>query len=80
VAFLGSTIKAQMWVGMIGVILGLAVVGLTDIILNDNSKSDINAIIAGKLLMDCCLTPALAIFQHKAVKIITAPENKQFII
>ena len=63
VAFLGSTIKAQMWVGMIGVILGLAVVGLTDIILNDNSKSDINAIIAGKLLMDCCLTPALAIFQ-----------------
>ena len=51
VAFLGSTIKAQMWVGMIGVILGLAVVGLTDIILNDNSKSDINAIIAGDLLI-----------------------------
>ena len=63
VAFLGRTIKAQMWVGMIGVILGLAVVGLTDIILNEKSKSDTNAIIAGKLLIDWCLTPALAIFQ-----------------
>ena len=51
-AFLGRTIKAQMWVGMIGVILGLAVVGLTDIILNEKSKSDTNAIIAGKLLID----------------------------
>ena len=47
VAFLGRTIKAQMWVGIIGVILGLAVVGLTDIIFNNNPNSDTKGIIAG---------------------------------
>ena len=52
-----------MWVGIVGVILGLGVVGLTDILTNNSAKSDTNAVIAGKFLIDWCLTPALAIFQ-----------------
>ena len=51
-AFLGRTIKAQMWVGIVGVILGLGVVGLTDILTNNSAKSDTNAVIAGKFLID----------------------------
>lgn len=51
VAFLGRTIKAQMWVGIVGVILGLGVVGLTDILTNNSAKSDTNAVIAGDLLI-----------------------------
>lgn len=51
VAFLGRTIKAQMWMGIVGVICGLAVVGLSDILTNGSSNKDTNGIIAGDLLI-----------------------------
>lgn len=51
VAFLGRTIRAQMWIGIVGVILGLAVVGLSDILFNTDKNKDTNGIVAGDLLI-----------------------------
>ncbi|XP_033763645.1 solute carrier family 35 member F6-like isoform X2 [Pecten maximus] len=51
VAFLGHNIKARMWAGMITVILGLGVVGVSDVVFGDKKSKDINGIIAGDLLI-----------------------------
>ncbi|CAG2235018.1 Solute carrier family 35 member F6 [Mytilus edulis] len=51
VAFLGRTIRAQMWIGIVSVIVGLAVVGVSDIIFNTDKNKDTNGIIAGDLLI-----------------------------
>jgi len=54
VAFLGQVIKRHMWLGMAVITLGLVCVGVSDIIFNENhdvSDSDLNAIIAGDLLI-----------------------------
>lgn len=37
-----------MWMGIVGVICGLAVVGLSDILTNGDKNKDTNGIIAGK--------------------------------
>ncbi|OWF42217.1 solute carrier family 35 member F6-like [Mizuhopecten yessoensis] len=51
VAFLGHNIKARMWAGMIVIILGLGIVGVSDIVLGDKKSKDTNGIIAGDLLI-----------------------------
>ncbi|KAL3861597.1 hypothetical protein ACJMK2_007623 [Sinanodonta woodiana] len=52
VAFLGRMIKPVMWAGMVMVTIGLAVVGVADIVFGDNtSTTDTNGIIAGDLLI-----------------------------
>lgn len=52
VAFLGRVIKQHMWVGMFTVLIGLLLVGLSDILFNNsNDQSNINGIIAGDLLI-----------------------------
>ncbi|CAC5373631.1 Solute carrier family 35 member F6 [Mytilus coruscus] len=51
VAFLGRTIRAQMWIGIVSVIIGLAIVGVSDIIFNTDKNKDTNGIIAGDLLI-----------------------------
>ncbi|XP_061197294.1 solute carrier family 35 member F6-like [Saccostrea echinata] len=52
VAFLGSTIRKMMWAGIFTVLLGLAMVGLSDILFGDQSaQTDTNGIIAGDLLI-----------------------------
>lgn len=47
VAFLRSNLQGYKWLGMAIVTLGLAIVGISDIMFNDNPKDDINAIITG---------------------------------
>lgn len=51
VAFLGRTIKTLMWIGIISVIAGLALVGVSDIIFGSNENKDTNGVIAGDLLI-----------------------------
>lgn len=48
VGMLGQHIKPFKWFGMLFVMLGLIVVGVTDIIYDDNPMDDKNAIITGK--------------------------------
>lgn len=47
VAFLRSRLQGYKWLGMGFVTIGLVIVGLSDILFNENSKDDINAIITG---------------------------------
>jgi drug/metabolite transporter (DMT)-like permease len=48
VAFLGSTVRKVMWAGIFTILLGLALVGLSDILFGDQSpQTDTNGIIAG---------------------------------
>ncbi|VDM85715.1 unnamed protein product [Strongylus vulgaris] len=51
VGMLGTRIQGYKWIGMILVILGLVVVGVTDIIYDDDPLDDKNAIITGNLLI-----------------------------
>ncbi|RCN39319.1 transmembrane protein C2orf18 family protein [Ancylostoma caninum] len=51
VGMLGARIQGFKWIGMIFVILGLVVVGVTDIIYDDDPLDDKNAIITGNLLI-----------------------------
>ncbi|XP_048733846.1 solute carrier family 35 member F6-like isoform X2 [Ostrea edulis] len=52
VAFLGSTVRKVMWAGIFTILLGLALVGLSDILFGDKSaQTDTNGIIAGDLLI-----------------------------
>lgn len=53
VAFLGRVIRKYMWVGMLTVLVGLVVVGLSDILFGENSDAptNTNGIIAGDLLI-----------------------------
>lgn len=51
VAFLGRTVKPLMWVGIISVIAGLALVGVSDIIFGSTEEKDTNGVIAGDLLI-----------------------------
>ena len=49
VAFLGSTIRKVMWAGIFVILVGLALVGVSDIIFgSDSAQTDTNGIIAGK--------------------------------
>ena len=49
VAFLGSTIRKVMWAGIFVILVGLALVGISDIIFgSDSAQTDTNGIIAGK--------------------------------
>lgn len=51
VAFLGSTIRKVMWTGIFIILVGLALVGVSDIIFgNTGAQTDTNGIIAGKLI------------------------------
>ncbi|KAK6057483.1 hypothetical protein COOONC_05001 [Cooperia oncophora] len=47
VGLLGARIQGFKWIGMVFVILGLAVVGVTDILYDDDPLDDKNAIITG---------------------------------
>ncbi|XP_052285284.1 solute carrier family 35 member F6-like isoform X2 [Dreissena polymorpha] len=55
VAFLGRVIQRHMWVGMLTVLTGLLLVGLSDILFKDsgssNSNTNTNGVIAGDLLI-----------------------------
>uniref|UniRef100_A0A0M3K0F6 Solute carrier family 35 member F6 (inferred by orthology to a human protein) n=1 Tax=Anisakis simplex TaxID=6269 RepID=A0A0M3K0F6_ANISI len=51
VAFLGSHLQGFRWLGMGFVTAGLVVVGVTDIVFDDNPKDDTNGIITGDLLI-----------------------------
>lgn len=52
VAFLGSTIRKVMWAGIFIILVGLALVGVSDIIFGDTeAQTDTNGIIAGDLLI-----------------------------
>ncbi|XP_022344733.2 solute carrier family 35 member F6-like [Crassostrea virginica] len=52
VAFLGSTIRKVMWAGIFVILVGLALVGISDIIFgSDSAQTDTNGIIAGDLLI-----------------------------
>ncbi|VDO86626.1 unnamed protein product [Haemonchus placei] len=51
VGMLGARIQGFKWIGMIFVILGLVVVGVTDILYDDDPLDDKNAIITGNLLI-----------------------------
>ncbi|CAJ0606055.1 unnamed protein product [Cylicocyclus nassatus] len=51
VGMLGARIQGYKWIGMILVILGLVVVGVTDIMYDDDPLDDKNAIITGNLLI-----------------------------
>ena len=50
VAFLGRKIRGHMWLGMFFILVGLALVGISDIVFKsgDDSTSDKNAIISGQ--------------------------------
>lgn len=51
VAFLGSTIRKVMWTGIFIILVGLALVGVSDIIFGQSdAQTDTNGIIAGKLI------------------------------
>lgn len=50
VAFLGSYLQGFRWLGMGFVTIGLVVVGMSDIIFDENPKDDINGIITGYTL------------------------------
>lgn len=50
VAFLGRTLRAFQWIGMIVVMVGLVLTGLADILVEDVSK-DVNSVITGDLLI-----------------------------
>ena len=47
VIFLRRKIKKYMWLGMFGVVCGLVMVGVADIVFGDNSNTDRNGIISG---------------------------------
>lgn len=51
VAFLERVLKKKEWVGIIFVILGLVVVGLSDFLFLDETKKDSNSVITGDLLI-----------------------------
>uniref|UniRef100_A0A0R3RX94 TPT domain-containing protein n=1 Tax=Elaeophora elaphi TaxID=1147741 RepID=A0A0R3RX94_9BILA len=51
VAFLKSYLQGFRWLGMGFITIGLVIVGVSDIILDENSKHDINGIITGDLLI-----------------------------
>ncbi|EFO26183.1 hypothetical protein LOAG_02297 [Loa loa] len=51
VAFLGSYLQGFRWLGMGFITLGLIIVGVSDIIFDENSKRDVNGIITGDLLI-----------------------------
>ncbi|CAD6195534.1 unnamed protein product [Caenorhabditis auriculariae] len=51
VGMLGTTIKPFKWFGMLFVMLGLVIVGVTDIYYDNNPLDDKNAIITGDLLI-----------------------------
>ncbi|CAH1774764.1 unnamed protein product [Owenia fusiformis] len=51
VAFLGRVIKRFMWFGMMVVLVGLVLVGLSDTLFGGENKNDINGIISGDLLI-----------------------------
>uniref|UniRef100_F1LET6 Transmembrane protein n=1 Tax=Ascaris suum TaxID=6253 RepID=F1LET6_ASCSU len=51
VAFLGSRLQGYRWLGMGFITIGLVIVGVTDIVFDDNPKDDTNGIITGDLLM-----------------------------
>ncbi|CAG9537189.1 unnamed protein product [Cercopithifilaria johnstoni] len=51
VAFLRSNLQGFRWLGMGFITIGLAIVGVSDIIFDENSKHDINGIITGDLLI-----------------------------
>lgn len=52
VAFLGSTIRKVMWTGIFIILVGLALVGVSDIIFGQSdAQTDTNGIIAGDLLI-----------------------------
>lgn len=48
---LGQHIKPFKWFGMLFVMLGLVVVGVTDILYDDDPHSDKNAIITGQFCL-----------------------------
>ncbi|WKX95226.1 hypothetical protein Q1695_012018 [Nippostrongylus brasiliensis] len=58
---LHSTIKAYQWMGMISVVLGLAVIGLTDIFCNDNKTDEESNVLVGDLL--CILAQLVSAVQ-----------------
>lgn len=51
VAFLNAKLEAYKWVGIIFVIIGLVLVGISDFMSNDGGVTDMNAIITGDLLI-----------------------------
>ncbi|VDN51219.1 unnamed protein product [Dracunculus medinensis] len=51
VAFLGSRLQGFRWFGMGFVTVGLVIVGVSDIIFDNNPKDDLNGIITGDLLI-----------------------------
>lgn len=51
VGMLGYRFQPYKWIGMLFVTLGLVVVGVTDILYDDDPKDDTNAIITGNLLI-----------------------------
>lgn len=51
VAFLGSRLQGYRWLGMGFITIGLVIVGVTDIVFDDNPKDDTNGIITGDLLI-----------------------------
>lgn len=51
--FLDKKLGAREWSGIFLVIFGLALVGVSDLIMNETKNSGINSIITGDLLIIC---------------------------
>lgn len=51
VGFLGRRLRYFQWIGMVTVLVGLVIVGLSDFISSGDSDSDLNGIITGDLLI-----------------------------
>uniref|UniRef100_A0A914E0U5 Sugar phosphate transporter domain-containing protein n=1 Tax=Acrobeloides nanus TaxID=290746 RepID=A0A914E0U5_9BILA len=51
VAFLRMRLQGYRWIGMLLVTLGLVIVGVTDIVYDDDPTDDVNGIITGNLLI-----------------------------
>lgn len=77
VAFLGRKIRSFMWLGMITVLVGLVLVGLSDVIFksNDSQSSDVNGIISGDLLICAAqiVTASQMVYEEKFIMKFNVP-------
>ncbi|CAD5123218.1 DgyrCDS11579 [Dimorphilus gyrociliatus] len=72
VAFLGRKIRSFMWFGMVVVLVGLVLVGLSDVVFRKSSSersSDVNGIISGDLLICAAqiVTASQMVYEEKFV-------------
>lgn len=68
-AFLNRKFGAREWTGIGFVILGLALVGMSDILARDNEGDDINSILTGDLLIICAqvITAVQMVIEEKLI-------------